>query len=147
LKAWLRSDRQAELASFITEEVIILYQFNPKLSQDLTLQERTIHQKIMEGHHKSALNWYRMLVSNLNEEDEREACLSGKLSLPVLILNPAPGSSLGPNIEEAMRAVAENLTFHEVHTHGHWLQLEARNEVNAALKKFIQACDVALSKS
>jgi len=82
-----------------------------------------------------------MLVWNLNEEDERNACLPGELSLPVLMLKPATVSSLGPDVGEMMKAVSKNLTLREVSTHGHWLQLEARDEVNVILKEFIHDCE------
>lgn len=123
MESWLQDDRQGKLAPYITDE------------------ERAIHQRIMQGHHGPALNWYRVLVWNLNEKDELEAGLSAKLTQPVLMVFSAPvagqfsAASLQPNES------ADDLTVKGVSTPGHWLQLEARDEVNSILKQFFERCD------
>lgn len=100
-----------------------------------------MHQTIMAGHHGPALNWYRALVWNLNERDELDAGLSVKVSCPVLMVFPA--SAAGPFPEAGLHGneIADDLTVKGVSTDGHWLQLEAKDEVNAMLKGFLERCD------
>ena len=119
VEAWLRADRQGELASYITEE------------------ERAVHQEIMQGNHGAALNWYRVLVWNLNLEDEVQANISARIACPVLMVFPAHVAdqfSAGSQSKD----VADDLTVKGVNTSGHWLQLETRDEVNAILKEFFE---------
>ncbi|KAE8378464.1 putative epoxide hydrolase [Aspergillus bertholletiae] len=118
IEKWLVSDHRAQLASYITEE------------------EFKTHQKLLVGSHDSALNWYRALVSNINLEDEKAAKIAPSLSMPVLLLCPRKSGLEMPGIEEGMRAVASNLVVKRVSTAGHWIQLEAREEVNRILGEF-----------
>jgi pimeloyl-ACP methyl ester carboxylesterase len=46
-----------------------------------------------------------------------------------------------PGVEEQMRQVASGLTFRRVGTAGHWVQLEARDELNEILKAFFEGKD------
>lgn len=92
----------------------------------------------MKGHHSSALNWYRALVWNVNEKDEVEDALPAKLSLPVMMVTAAPSSVQLPGAAEQMKAIADDLVAKEVSTRGHWMQLEARDEVNSILKDFFE---------
>lgn len=122
MESWLEEDRQGELAPYITKE------------------ERTVHQRIMHAHHGAALNWYRALVWNLNERGELEAGLSVKLTQPVLTVLPAPvaGQLTAASMQDD--GIAADLTVKYVSTPGHWLQLEARDEVNSMLKTFFERC-------
>lgn len=122
MESWLQEDRQSELAPYVTEE------------------QRAVHQRVMQGHHGAALNWYRALVWNLNEQDELEAGLSVKLTQPVLTVLPAPvvGELSAASMQDDK--IADDLTVKWVSTPGHWLQLEARDEVNAMLKMFFERC-------
>lgn len=99
----------------------------------------------MQGNHGPALNWYRVLVGNLNQKDELDAGLLLKLSLPVLMVTPAPSPGHLPGTGAQMNEMADDVTVKEVSTLGHWLQLETRDEVNAILKGFFQRCDGTLS--
>lgn len=119
MQSWLQTDRQGEAAPFITDE------------------ERAIHQAIMRGQHAPALNWYRMLAWNLNEKDETDANLSAKIACPVLMVFSAPFASQFPTGHQSTD-IADDLTVRRVSTSGHWLQLEARDEVNGILKEFFE---------
>ncbi|KNG88039.1 epoxide hydrolase [Aspergillus nomiae NRRL 13137] len=121
IEEWLLSDHRAPLAPYITEE------------------EFKTHQKLLVGHHASALNWYRALVSNINVEDEEQARITPSLSMPVLLVCPRKSSLEMPGLEEGMRAVcAGDLVVRRVSTTGHWVQLEAREEVNRMLGEFFE---------
>lgn len=119
MESWLRNDRLGEMAPYVTAE------------------ERTVHQAIMRGQHGSALNWYRILAWNLNERDEVDASLSVKMECPVLMVFSAPVAGQFPADGQSSE-IADDLTVRGVSTSGHWLQLEARDEVNAILKEFFE---------
>ncbi|KAJ5183872.1 hypothetical protein N7492_001488 [Penicillium capsulatum] len=119
VESWLQADRQGEKAPFITDE------------------ERAIHHAIMRGQHGPALMWYRMLAWNLNEKDEVDANLSPKIACPVLMVFSAPTASQFPTGVQS-NDFADDLTVRGVSTSGHWLQLEARDEVNTILKGFFE---------
>lgn len=146
MEKWLRSDRRAPLASYLTEEVLLQtthqHVFVIYSGRTTNLhQEKATHQQIMHGSHRSALNWYHALVGNLNAADERSAGLTGDLNLPTLLVCPQPSRLEFPGVEENMRLAAKDLTFGRVSTKGHWMQLEARDEVNETLKEFFDRLD------
>ncbi|PGH34338.1 hypothetical protein GX50_02821 [[Emmonsia] crescens] len=120
LEAWLRSDRKAPLAPYITEE------------------EKATHLKIMRGHYRSALMWYRALVENINAADEIEARLDLKLKQPVLMITSKPTRLNPPGVADMMKSYVENLTVKELSAEGHWGQLEARDEFNETLLGFYE---------
>ncbi|KAJ5233094.1 hypothetical protein N7468_006050 [Penicillium chermesinum] len=123
LESWLRADTQGAKAPYITD------------------YERNLHQKIMQGQHGPALHWYHALVENVNEQDELDDGLSVKLTRPVLMIFPA---SLPGDFSVASgqtNEIADDLTVKKVRTSGHWLQLEAKDEVNSMLSEFISRCD------
>lgn len=123
MKSWILEDRRGPMASYITDE------------------ERVIHQQIMQGHHGPPLNWYRVLVKNLNKQDEIEAKLPSGISCPTAMLLPGQMMSVFPDdAAESMGILGPSL-FKYVSTPGHWLQLEARDEVNAILKEFFEKYD------
>ncbi|KAH8429697.1 alpha/beta fold hydrolase [Aspergillus melleus] len=123
MEAWLCGDSRAPLASWITEE------------------EKTTHRQIMQDNHTFALNWYRALVGNINVENELRAGFRPALEMPVLMVSPQPSRLEFPGVEESMGQVARDLTFKRVSTKGHWLQLEARDEVNGVLREFLNKVD------
>ncbi|CEJ53783.1 hypothetical protein PMG11_00124 [Penicillium brasilianum] len=124
IESWLSANQQGEMAPYITEE------------------ERDIHQKIMQGCHGPALNWYHVLVKNMNRQDEIEAQLSVKIQSPVLMVFPAQVAGHSSPAAMQLNDIADDLTLKEVSTSGHWLQLEARGEVNLILKEFFERFDL-----
>ncbi|GFF79514.1 isoform 2 of bifunctional epoxide hydrolase 2 [Aspergillus udagawae] len=124
-KAWLQNDKQGPLASYVSDE------------------ERTMHNKILQGHHKPALNWYHALVRNVNKDDEVEANLCAKLKMPVLMIGPQPNKFEIPGFLEQMKDIAEDFTLKRVSTTSHWIQLDAREELNAILEAFFARPDFA----
>ncbi|GFF28643.1 hypothetical protein IFM58399_02041 [Aspergillus lentulus] len=125
IKAWLQNDKQGPLASYISDE------------------ERAMHNKILQGHHKPALNWYHALIRNVNKDDEVEANLDAKLQMPVLMIGPQPDKFEIPGFLEQMKVFAEDFTLKRVSTTSHWVQLEAREELNAILESFLARPDLA----
>ncbi|GMF67736.1 unnamed protein product [Aspergillus oryzae] len=145
IEQWLLSDNRAPLAPYITEEVSTSpHKHLMSQETELTkLQELKTHQKLLVGNHDSALNWYRALVSNINLEDEKESQITPALSMPVLLTCPKKSELEMPGLEEGMRAVcAGDLVVRRVSTEGHWVQLEAREEVNRFLEEFFEGIGV-----
>lgn len=145
IEQWLLSDNRAPLAPYITEEVSTPpHKHLMSQETELTkLQELKTHQKLLVGNHDSALNWYRALVSNINLEDEKESQITPALSMPVLLTCPKKSELEMPGLEEGMRAVcAGDLVVRRVSTEGHWVQLEAREEVNRFLEEFFEGIGV-----
>lgn len=104
----------------------------------ITDEERVIHQRIMQGHHGPPLNLYRVLVNNMNEQDELEAKLCSGIFCPTTMLfSGQMTGNLSDDVAESMGILGPSL-FKCVSTPGHWLQLEARDEVNAILKVFFE---------
>ncbi|GIJ98225.1 hypothetical protein Aspvir_000340 [Aspergillus viridinutans] len=124
-KAWLQNDKRGPLASYVSDE------------------ERTMHNKILQGHHQPALNWYHGLVKNVNKDDEVEANLDAKLKMPVLMIGPQRNKLEIPGFLEHMKDFAEEFTLKRVSTTGHWIQLEAREELNDILEAFFAGPDSA----
>lgn len=58
--------------------------------------------------------------------------------MPVLMVCPQPSRLELPGVEEQMKQVASDFTFKRVSTSGHWVQLEARNEINTILQNFFK---------
>jgi pimeloyl-ACP methyl ester carboxylesterase len=92
-----------------------------------------MHNKILQGHHQPTLNWYHALVSNVNKDDEIDA----KLKMPVLMIGPQPTKFEIPGFLEQMKDFAEDFMLKRVSTTSHWMQLEAREELNAMLEAFL----------
>lgn len=92
----------------------------------------------MRGSYEKALNWYRALARNVNQEDELQAQLDPKLHQPVLMVTEKPSAVSMPGFAEQIRQFADDVTMKEVRTSGHWVQLEARDEVNGILEEFIR---------
>jgi pimeloyl-ACP methyl ester carboxylesterase len=102
-----------------------------------------MHNRILQGHHRPALNWYHSLVRNVNKDDEIEAKTNPKLTMPVLMIGPQPSKLEIPGFLEQMEQFAEDFTLKRVSTAGHWIQLEAREELNAMLEAFLARSDFA----
>jgi pimeloyl-ACP methyl ester carboxylesterase len=67
--------------------------------------------------------------------DNRELLAKGKLPMPVLAIGGE--KSFGTKMEEAMRAVADNVTGIVIANSGHWLMEEQPDATMSALVKFI----------
>lgn len=120
MESWLQKDRQGDLAAYITTE------------------ERAMHQAIMQGCHSPALNWYQMLVHNLNQQDEIDDALPVKMECPALVLFPAPTPGQFSAADAQPNDISDDLTVKSLSVPGHWLQLEAREEVNTTLEEFFE---------
>ena len=119
LEAWLMADRMGSKPSYITAE------------------EKSIHQKIFQGEYGPAMNWYKVFIQNLNEPDETATPLEPKLTHPVLMVNASKDMVGLPVAPEEIAPFTDNLEITSVAT-GHWMQLEAKDEVNEILETFFK---------
>ncbi|PCH37515.1 alpha/beta-hydrolase [Wolfiporia cocos MD-104 SS10] len=121
IKAWLLADKTTPLPSYLTEE-----------------DKAIITKSWLSGGLGGALNWYRTLLTGINPEDDKKinserhvlrhpaffgACKKDYVCTPALAL-------------AAMEPACPNMTVREFNT-GHWVQLEAAAELNAALLAWI----------
>ncbi|ODH48285.1 hypothetical protein GX48_05593 [Paracoccidioides brasiliensis] len=81
----------------------------------------------MQGHYQSALMWYRALIWNINVDEGIVVKLDPILRQPQPML-----------VVEQMKSFAANLTVKQVNAAGHWVQLEARDEINEGLLEFFE---------
>ncbi|KAJ3550105.1 hypothetical protein NM208_g158 [Fusarium decemcellulare] len=121
VKRWLLEDKQAELGPWLTKTYLAARK--EAFSKD--------------GGYQAPLNWYRVLVSNLNLQDEPEdECNTFDLKCPVLLVLAEGDTIALPSVQlENTQRHAKNLTIKQVPT-GHWLMKEAPDEVNSFLQDF-----------
>jgi pimeloyl-ACP methyl ester carboxylesterase len=56
--------------------------------------------------------------------------------MPILMVTEKSSAISIPGLAEVMSQFSDNITFREVSKTGHWVQLEARHEVNDFLEEF-----------
>ncbi|KAI9789186.1 MAG: hypothetical protein M1816_006320 [Peltula sp. TS41687] len=121
LRRFLTEDRRAPESDYYTPE------------------EKSIHDRIFafNGGYGPALNWYKVQLDGLNEIDEQDVPESRYvIHKPVLLLSASQDVvSLAEPTENQTRAYTTDLRIKRLDA-GHWLPLEARDEVNRELENF-----------
>jgi soluble epoxide hydrolase/lipid-phosphate phosphatase len=80
-------------------------------------------------------------MGNLNEEDERANNLALTLEHPVLMIKASRDIvATAAMMERGIRQFANDVRLKELDT-GHWVQLEAREEINKHLEEFFSELD------
>lgn len=91
----------------------------------------------MKDSYGSAMNWYRAAMLNLNLQDEEG--VNPKLEGPVLMV-VAKDDPLSNDM--AIEQMKKNVTLADLKVieikSGHWIQIEKKEDVNAALEDFIR---------
>ena len=127
LEKWLTADNRLPQSSSVVSEA-----------------ENSTHNQIFsEGGYRGPTNWYRALVRNLNEDDEKAAIAAGTLDpqikCPVLAIDSAPGRASTPGfMEGGMGPFAKDFRYKVAKTEGHWVQIESPGEVNQWLDEFFK---------
>jgi soluble epoxide hydrolase/lipid-phosphate phosphatase len=101
----------------------------------LSIQEKAIHEKIFQGDYGPAMNWYKVTLQNCNEPDE--IGLDPKLTHPVLMVNASKDVVGIPVTPQQFAPFSTDVEFAMVDT-GHWVQLEATQQVNEILEGFFE---------
>jgi pimeloyl-ACP methyl ester carboxylesterase len=90
------------------------------------------------------LRWFKAYIENINDEDEKAGDVKTRLELPVLLITANKDIVASAQIMEAgIRQFADDVRVEEVNT-GHWVHLEAKNEVNAYLEAFFTDLQVGI---
>lgn len=125
LEAWLTNDRIAPL--------------NPEV---MTEQEKEIRDRIFAkeaGGYRGPTNWYRVLVRGLDADDEKG--LDPKIPCPALMIAEKESKVSIPGMVEGMGRFADDFRMKSTSTIGHWVQLEAKDEVNQMLEEFLKGLE------
>ena len=93
------------------------------------------------GGYRGPTNWYRARFGQkLGIQQEAEDKLDPLLHCRTLLVQPNHASIVAlPGMAEMTREYAEHCITKEVSTTGHWVQLEARDEVNRMLEEFLES--------
>jgi soluble epoxide hydrolase/lipid-phosphate phosphatase len=83
------------------------------------------------------MNWYKVVMENFNEPDETATALDPKLTHPVLMVNATKDAVGLPVTPAQLAPFAADVEFATVDT-GHWMQLEAADQVNKILEAFFE---------
>lgn len=124
LEAWLRADRKAPFPSY------------------MTAAENQIRNRIMAlGGYLGPTNWYRMRFGQrLGVEEEKSDNLDPRIPCPALYIEQASSSVVRlPYLWEQTAKFADRCVNKRVTTENHWVQLEAKDEVNQMLEEFLEA--------
>ncbi|KAF8922734.1 alpha/beta-hydrolase [Mucidula mucida] len=118
LRAWLAEDKRTEPADYLTAE------------------EREFHKKeLLDTGMTGPLNWYKILTSGLDAEDNKENIIITKPTFFGGAKNDL--IALADLQLKSLSATCPNLTYREFNA-GHWILWEAKDEVNKELLKWIQ---------
>lgn len=94
--------------------------------------EKAIKDKIIAGNYQGPTNWYRILTSGLGVEEEIQDRVDPNIHCRTLFLVGAAESAAPPEVSP----FAKDYTSKRVPS-GHFVQLEAKDEVNEILEAFI----------
>ena len=117
---WLRDDRRAPPSSFVSAD------------------EKAIRDRIFResGGYRAPAMWYKMLTGNIGVGEEIADEVDVKLKCPVLMVWAKVNEGSKGLGRPDFSTLAEDVRMKEVSTSGHWVQLEAREEVNGMLEEF-----------
>ncbi|KAF3057588.1 Bifunctional epoxide hydrolase 2 [Trichoderma lentiforme] len=121
LEAWLKNDSRTIVGAYINDN------------------EQKLRNEMFGGNrgYGPTLNWYKVLLRNMNYPDEQGISLDDQhLRQPVLLLTCKKDPiAISEAQVQATQPFAACLSTRELDT-GHWMQLEAPEVVNQALQEF-----------
>ena len=124
LEKFLTNDRMVSPSTIVTPEELA-----------------THHEILAAGGYRGPTNWYRVLLGGLGIEEEEKDAVDPNLKVPVLFVAESPGPASMPSNGDQTRQFAADFRTTTVSTIGHWVQLEAKDEVNSMLAKFFEEAD------
>jgi pimeloyl-ACP methyl ester carboxylesterase len=121
LEAWLKSDTRAPAESWVTPEY--------KATRDKIFERNS---------YRGPLMWYRARFGlHVGCEEEANEGLGVTIRVPTAFVRSKETVLSWKDFDERTGKYAEDFEVMEVEGgHGHWVQLEAAEEVNGALEKF-----------
>ena len=103
----------------------------------VTAEEAAMRAKIFSPPcYRGPTNWYRSLISGFDSVDEKGG-LDPMIPVPTLMIDEALSDVTIPGQAEGVAQFAKDFTYKQVSTDGHWVQLEAKDEVNSFLGDFL----------
>ena len=128
LERWVTQDRMAPRSAFVTSDEL-----------------QTRRKIFAAGGYRGPTNYYRALLGGLSTEEESKDDIDPAIKCPVLVITEADGPGTLPYYAESTKQYAADCRTAKVSTQGHWVQLEARDEVNRLLAGFFHEIDGKLS--
>jgi soluble epoxide hydrolase/lipid-phosphate phosphatase len=124
LEEWLKADRKLPLQGWVTTEY--------KETRDRIFSR--------EDAYKGPTDWYRARFRDfLGIEEESKDCESS-ITCPVLSLHSKEPNALIDRALKGMKMLIKDLRYKELSVKGHFVQLEAPDEVNMSLEEFFTEC-------
>ncbi|KAK0192497.1 Alpha/Beta hydrolase protein [Armillaria mellea] len=122
LKKWVENNHTTKVGSFITEE-----------------DQRIQKEKIRNSGLEAALCYYKVAISNMYAEDLREnPPKTTELTMPVFFGGASKDFVCRADMQkEVVEQKCKDATTH-VYNSGHWVQLQAKDELNQNLLGWIQ---------
>ena len=120
LEAWIRAERMAALPSWITAE------------------EKEKRDRIFASGYRGPTNWYKARFGQHLGVDEELQEVDPRIHCRTLYIEHAQSRVTLPDLWERTSKYADDCQSKRVSTRGHWVQLEAKDEVNAMLEAFFQ---------
>ena len=118
----MKDDRRAPPSPFVSSE------------------EKAVRDRIFKecGGYRAPTMWYKVWVGNLGVDEEIADGVDSKLKCPSLMVLARPNDDSNKIARPNPSLLAEDVRVKEVSTSGHWVQLEAREEVNRMLEEFFE---------
>jgi soluble epoxide hydrolase/lipid-phosphate phosphatase len=122
LEAWLRADRKAPFEAWVTPEY--------KATRDKIFAKNS---------YRGPLTWYRSRFGMLlGVDEEANEGLDLKIKCPVMFMRSKETVLSWPEFDNRTGKFADDFEIVEVNGGcGHWVQLEAKDEVNEILENFM----------
>ncbi|RPD55208.1 alpha/beta-hydrolase [Lentinus tigrinus ALCF2SS1-6] len=126
-KAWIESNRQPGHGPWLTEE-----------------EYKTMREALLKGGLQSPMNFYKAAIANVNVQDHRDLPAENwQVKKPALFVAATRDYVCRAVLGRAnMQKYAPHAEIFELDT-GHWVQLEATEEYNAALEQWIEKTPTA----
>ncbi|KAF5344588.1 hypothetical protein D9758_013901 [Tetrapyrgos nigripes] len=146
LKSYLTSGQKVTPASWLTAEVSVTFTYGALWSRILTLplpchtqDRKTQMQTLLMGGFTGPLNYYTVVVSGLQAEDDatipEDKYVTDK---PVFFGVTVEDDIMAPMQKATVEKFAKNGTIKEFKT-GHWVQMQAPEELNKELLNWIES--------
>ncbi|KAG7448676.1 uncharacterized protein BT62DRAFT_721267 [Guyanagaster necrorhizus] len=121
-KTWIENNHSAKIRSFITEE-----------------EQYTQKEKMQNSRLEAVLSYYKVMTSNIYAEDLRENFpKTTELTMPVFFGASQDFVCRAYMNKATVERMCKHATIHVYNT-GHWVQFQAKDELNQNLFAWIQA--------
>lgn len=92
----------------------------------------------MKDDYHAPMNWYRAAIQNVSLEDEKTENLDPNLNARTVMVVANLDSLHNDMALENMKSYASEMSIVRINS-GHWVQIEKKDDVNAALGAFFES--------